>query len=628
MGLFDTLRARLAADSDDAGATPQARDEPFVHSGQQQRTDTPATADIDEWVEEYEANPLIRVPTRLYVSDAVEPGYDVVVRPRDPQADPENYDEPTVPEDYPNARYHGLPLSDALLHWLGRSVITGDSFDRDFRVLLEHLLVDALGRRGTGLAEHVYDDPRERKRLLGLRPFKVETVTAYTREGKAILLRPDDAAEQLQRDAARSDDDAPGLEPRRAPTLGLLSDAGRSDLPTTAAGKTAAFVQYDDIFGAKERSEIPFALDDVTMLANDPDTGAIFGRPESASVVPRATALRTQLDDIDQGLKNAAWNNIVANVDTDDKEQAKQMLAGLDPNSPDSLSVTNTNPEIQELSGDVPDIVDLIQQQVEYVVAGLLVPLYRVGFEGNINRDVTSEQSEDYDDQLARTRRRLEATCRQLLELKATEFLTGHAHPADAESSDLYGAPSDVPDVRLRIRPADDTTPLRSEHFDGAEFANLMKGLQQGAPGGQVSRIMTPQAIIGMVPGLDPDEVMPEDVQDGAAEGEAAAAAAATPDDPAAAAALAETRANRGAVIQRAGTKLPGYGTAEWRAYLETGELPDVPDVDIEPMDLDAERASMDPTDRQRRPPADADADGDGADGTADDAGDGDAPGR
>jgi hypothetical protein len=528
-GEYQPAEARLAASTDDQTdrdeATPIARDEPFFFADRQEYTDEPARADIDDWTTEYDANPLLKRPIQLFTDDIFEPGYETAVRPTDPTQDVDSYEEPTVPTDYPNAQYHGLALSDALDRWLGRCGITADSFAKDATVVFKQALRDAYGRRGTGLVEHAYADPRERRRLVGLRPFQVDDVTAYTRAGKAILLRPDDDAESLRLD------DSAGYEARRAPTLGLR-DRDRDDIPTTMAGKTAAFVQYDDVYGTSENEEIALALDDVTMYPRDPDTGAVFGRPDTATVVPRATAIREIYQDVDQGVKNAAWNSIVANVNTDNQEEAKKMLSGLDPNNPESVSVTNTDPDIEVIDGQTPDVVNLIQQQVEYVISALPVSLYRVGFEGEINRDVTGEQSDDYADALSSARGWVESQARGILEQKACEFLTGHAHPEDVENPDaeLYGDPSDVPDVALRIRPDKTSDPLRSEHFDAEAFAALIQGLKQAAPGGQVSQLVTGRAIVDLVPGWDPDEVMPGAAQEAAEMGALAPLDEADPD--------------------------------------------------------------------------------------------------
>jgi len=511
-GGYDTAALAASSDEGDAAdrdaAEPRARDEPFFFADRQEFTQEPDGSALDDWVDEFAANPLLRRPTQLFVSDLLEPGYEPIVEPADPSVDVEDFTEPEVPTEYPNSSYHGLALSDALARWLSRCGISSDSYSKDLTTVLYQALTDAYGRRGTGLLEHVYADASERERLIGLRPFAVDDVTAYTREGKALLLRPDDDRRDLQ------GDDGLSVSPSRAPTLSY-PDSTPDTIPQTPAGKTAAFVQYDDIFASQELDQIGFALDDVTMFARDPDTGAVFGRPDTATVVERAKAIREIYQDVDQGVKNAAWNSLVANVNTDSTEEAKKMLSGLDPNNPESVSVTNTDPDITEIEGRTPDVVTLIQQQIEWVISALPVSLYRVGFEGDINRDVTGEQADDYQDALTSGRQWVESQLRIALEQKACEFLLGHAHPEDVENTDdLYGDPGEVPDVRLRVRSDDPHSPLRSEHFDADKFSSLMQGLKQAAPGGQVSQLVEPRALVDTVPGWDPEEVMPDATQD------------------------------------------------------------------------------------------------------------------
>jgi hypothetical protein len=222
------------------------------------------------------------VPIRNFAGDVTKVGYSIAV-----DAD----DVPTVPEDYPTAEYRGLPVDAALERWASQCYIDGWSYDADFSDLLEQFVIDRRGRRGTALVEHAYDDPTERRRILGLRDFAVETVTAYTRAGQGIALRPDDDGQDV---------DFTPMGARRT-----LSGA-RDTPPTTPAGKTAAISQYDDIFGAHERDENPFALDDITVSAYDADTGELFGRPDTARVVDRAEALVAKLEYVDEAVRNTA----------------------------------------------------------------------------------------------------------------------------------------------------------------------------------------------------------------------------------------------------------------------------------------------------------------------------------
>ncbi|AFH22664.1 hypothetical protein OSG_eHP32_00050 [environmental Halophage eHP-32] len=476
------LRDRVASLAE---ALPQARDEEPIAISREEHTQEPDKSDIQRYVDEYYQNPLIRQPIRNFASDVVEPGVRINVG---------GDDEPTVPNDYKFAEFRGMDLSDALRKWLGQCAIVGGRFDRDVSDLLEDVVIDLRGRRGTALVEHAYEDPNERDYILGLRTFKVETTTAYTRDGKSILLRPDDTDVDFESVAVQD----------------ISGDPTRFDkAPTTPAGAAAALVQFDDIFGSyDEKDDIPFALDDVTIISNDPDTGAIFGRPDSASIVERSEELREMFQDTTQAIKAVGYGHWVANVDTNDREEARKLLDGFDPSDPERVNVTNYAVETEQFDSDVPDNVDHIQQQIEYILTALPTPLYRVGFAGDINRDISDVQQDDYREEVARERDRLESAFHGLLHQKAREFMLGSAKADD----DL-----DV-DVSLVIEPEESESPLEDENFDAGEFSNIMSGLKQAAPGGAVEQVVPPHEVretfLGLsaempdAPGSDPDEMM------------------------------------------------------------------------------------------------------------------------
>jgi len=473
-GLFDRLRARLAPTQDDS-ASPQARDERPTVVGREEYREEVDEQQIETFVREYYRNPLVRVPVQNFASDVTEPGVSVDVVPRDDDGD------------IPTVEYDGRdrPLDEALSAWASSCFIDGFRFDGDFADLLEEAVKDRRGRRGTSIVEHAYDDPRERERLLGLKPLKTETVTAYTREGKAIVLRPDDDPGSFDTVAVRD-----------------YGDAVRDEAPMTPAGKTAAIAQFDDVFGAEEREEIPFALDDVTVSPHDADTGELFGRPDSSPVIERARSLRKKLRYVDQSVVNTAFGNIIATVETQDAEVVKNVRDNLDVNvkdrgedvDPETVSATNAAVDVTEVEGQVPDVVDIIQQEIEYVLSAMPTPLYRVGFAGDINRDVTSEQGQDYRDAVKRERRRLEADFTDILERKARELLYGDAHADEA---------LDV-DVSLRIRPEASESPLRDEEFDAGEFGELMSALSTAAgPKGGATEIIPEDVIIETLLDMD-----------------------------------------------------------------------------------------------------------------------------
>jgi|APHM01.1.fsa_nt_gi hypothetical protein len=209
--LLDRARDRLSAalaPTQDNDPSPQARDERPTVVGREEFREEIDGDEIEEYVAEYYRNPLIRVPIQNFSADVTEPGVSVRV---DPVGD-DDAETPTV-------EYRGreMSLDTALSTWASSSFIDGFEFEGDMADLLEEVVKDRRGRRGTAIVEHAYDDPRERERLLGLKPVKTETVTAYTREGKAIALRPDDDPKEFDSVALQDYATRRGTPRRRRP---------------------------------------------------------------------------------------------------------------------------------------------------------------------------------------------------------------------------------------------------------------------------------------------------------------------------------------------------------------------------------------------------------------------------
>jgi len=172
---------------------------------------------------------------------------------------------------------------------------------------------------------------------------------------------------------------------------------------------------------------------------------------------------------------------------------------GVRDENPQTVSATNAEIDVHEIDASVPDVVDIIQQEIEFILTAMPTPLYRVGFAGDINRDVTSEQGEDYRDAVKRERRRLEDDFRRMLRLKAKGLLLGDPHTDESLAVD----------VALRIRPSTSESPLRDEEFDAGEFSNLMSGLSTAAgPKGGATAILPKEVIIDTVLDMDSEAVL------------------------------------------------------------------------------------------------------------------------
>lgn len=478
MKLTDRFRAALARDGE---ADPQARDEEYDPWGTTLDVDRrePERGEIEDWTAEYEANPLIRKPTQTFTSDILEPGYRV-------QLGIGEDDSPPTVTGYPDDDYNGLDLDEALEKWLSQAGIVDGEFGHDFGDVLEKALKDLIGRRGSAMIETVFDDAEEQERIMGLRPFKVETVTAYTREGKSILLRPDDGPEDADFDG--------GFDVSSPTSIG---DGSRDSLPKTKAGETACYVQFDHSYGSWDQNEVRFAQDDVVKIAYDADTAEVFGTPDTATVYDRAHAIRQQYADLDQALKATAYSHWVAQVETSDQDEAEKLLNGFDPANPEKVNVVNYQVDATQFEGDVPDLDATLKQEIEYVLSSFPVPIYRIGFEGEINRDVTSEQSDDYHRELSDWRDDLCENFGDVTQAKAEEFV------------------DDAPEVELVIAPKESENPLHDEEFDADAFATTMQGIKHVTGAGQSpSEIMPPETVLETFLGLDADEVLGGEADD------------------------------------------------------------------------------------------------------------------
>lgn len=476
MGYYETLKAKLTPGGD---ADPRSRTDQFTYSitadRGKRRPDRPT---IEDAIVEYDENPLIHQPVDMWAADVVEPGARA-----DVEFDSDDVDAVEVREDHPE--YSGLTVTEALDRWLGECGIIAGEFGRGFTDTVENLLRDVKGRRGTGLAELVYDDAAEKNRLLGFRPFRAETVTAYTRPGTGILLRPND--------------DADLFDPENPLRGRSLDGSSRASAPRTPAGETAAYVQFDDIFGTREASEVPFAQSDVVKLVNAVNTGDVFGQPDTAQVLDRAKGLRNQLADLDAGIQAKTYGYWIVKVGSEServpKSEAQDLVEDLNVDDPTSKTAVPYQVDPQKFDGEVPQVDPLIQKEIEYILSAMPVPRYKAGFAGNINRDISTEQNDGYQKTLSKWRTRVESAFNGAIQQKAAELA-----PADVDVT-----------ARLKLEPERDANPLKDDAFDASEFASVMSGVADVAPGGMAAEVLPPETVVETFLGLDADEVLGED---------------------------------------------------------------------------------------------------------------------
>ena len=439
----------LAASESD----PQTRDRRWSFGGWGGETADrvrPDSGDIADYVDDYEECPLVSTPIDNFAKDVLAPGI----------------------------RFEGEAdgLADDLETFAETCAIVGGEYDHSWEMLAEDQVRDDV-LRGDGLAEVAYEDREVKSQIKGFRLFRKETVTAYTQPGTNILLRPDD--DRVER---------------------TVNGATRT-VPLTAAGETAAYVQFDDVFSTSERDEVALALPDVVKISNRPDTGDVFGRSVVAPVHARIEGLLKKLDDVDEAIHAKAYKFWLIKFGPDEDPWPEQKAADFmaehtkENYGPGKKQGVPGDVSIDTVEGEVPEVWESFSFDVQYILSSLPTPKYRTGFEDNINRDVALRQQEDYQDLVRRERRKLEAAWTPIWERVAVQL--GY----------------ESPDLTFKIEEPEETNPLRSEWFDAGEFKNFMQGVKAAAPGGAVDTVLPPETVIEIA-GMDPEEVrdaMPDD---------------------------------------------------------------------------------------------------------------------
>lgn len=406
---------------------------------------------IEDYVGDYRTCPLVSTPIDNYASDVLAPGIRIETTNADLERD--------------------------LLEFCSNAAIQAGEFDHDFADLLQDQVRD-YALRGTGIAEIAYADRESAEEIKGFRLLRAETLTPYTRPGQAILLRPDDTPSTR--------------------TVG----ADERTAPQTAAGKTAAYVQFDNVFtGYRDREEIAFAQDDVVKVTNRPETGAIFGRSDVEAVHSRVRGLLQKLEDVDTAIAAKAyafWLIKIGEEGTtteEDIEQAKSFMKEQEPENygPGKKQAVPHTVNLETFSGEVPEVWESLEFDVKFILSNLKTPKYRTGWEDDINRDIALREQEDYREEVRSMRRTLEAKWQPVLERVAIQM--------------GYGSAENPPEFALLIEEQRDTNPLRSEWFDAETFRATMQGLEVAAPGGQVDRIVPPETILDWL-GQDPEKLL------------------------------------------------------------------------------------------------------------------------
>lgn len=456
MGLKDRFTAVLGDGEEQSQVQDTKLDDGFIAeytSGDYDRRKPPKD-DLEEYWRTYETNPLVRQPINHFASDVVEPGFRVKAEDDD--------------------------LEKRLETWLEQGAISHGEVDKHFTDVLRQCVIQR-EVRGTAMIEVV---PNEEGNIWGFRPINAATVYALTYDNQNILIKPDDTELKV---------------------------------PTNWNDEAAAYIQFDEraIGGPFDRrDEVPLSQNDVVKTVRDGDTNDIYGTSRVEEVYEYIEGLDKILEDNEKaiaskghphwvfklGEPNGDPSNPRAGIWADDKIRKLRDSHKKDNFTAGQKDFLPGDVDVETISGDTADIEETISFYVEYILSAMPTPKYMLGFADEINRDITSEQEEQYNRQISNARRELESTFRQVLQAKAEEY--GYSNP----------------NVRLSIEPKRHENPLMADDFDAQEFKSFAQGLKAIAPAGSTEMVMPPEEVREKILGLEaePDvtdeqeEMLPE----------------------------------------------------------------------------------------------------------------------
>lgn len=332
---------------EDSGLDDEGPFKPFTFQQEDFDRTEPDKDDMRKYWRQFETTPFVRKSITSFARQVMEPGYYIQARGLD--------------EDQ---------LTD-LDNWLTQAAIIEGEPGQDFRLLAKKAIIQQ-EVRGTAFIEKAPDKSNE-DRIAGLKLINAETMEAVTRPGQSILLSPDDI-EQYE--------DAPEAESGGA--AAWLQDLGETDtlFGRPVAGRDRGLDQDDD---AEGDFKIGFQRDEIIKLARDADVGEVFGTSRLEAVSSRIEGLRNKLCDNDDAIASKAyplWLFLFGSEDnpweSDDinefmrSHEMENFHAGMKQGVRGDVSV-------ETVSGEVADIADALQFDINWIMSIMPVPMYMLG---------------------------------------------------------------------------------------------------------------------------------------------------------------------------------------------------------------------------------------------------------
>ncbi len=379
MRIWDTINEKTKAAVEElqlaADANPDVRSiDHRVATMRRQGFDKhkPDKKKLERYWDLYENVPIIREPIRAFAGEVVEPGYYVEAGSEEAEEDLEK--------------------------WLSECCIVEGEVGKNFRELLKKATVQR-EVKGTAFIEKVYQE-EDGENLYGFKLMPTETMRAYTKPGQSVLRDPDDNPSMY--DNYHKTDD----------------------------GKIAAYVQFDSqLSGYQDQDEIPFARDDVIKLTRDADVGKIFGESRLTAVEDRIESLLKKLEDNDKAIESLAHPfQLIQFGDGEDIWEPEEIEAFMSQHDssdfePGMKQGVQGNVDITTVTGEVAEINEYLQFDVNWIVSEMPLPKYALGgFEEDVNQFVSRSQESRVEKQVNDSQKEIEDEWTPVLKQKAEEL--------------------------------------------------------------------------------------------------------------------------------------------------------------------------------------------------------------
>lgn len=353
-------------------------------------------------------------------------------------------------------------MEEALEMWGKNCVIYAQEPGHDILKLAKDIPEKRRGK-GTMFIEKVSGPDTD---LAALMPLKPSTMATFSRENQPILVQPDD---DVAPDHPRKDDGTP-----------------------------AAYVQYhneNDRWADEEQVE--FAADDIIKITFNAREGSAWGTPLWVIIREHVDGLYQKLRDRNASIRinghpwrviqNDSWNQtqaqnfLKAHFDGDlstwlsdlipgggrskrgpkDKKDRENTFAG-------RVDAIPHNIEVDEYSGDVPEIDSAIKDEVENIFSVMPVSKYQIAYEEDINQFVVEPQSEKDERNVVEERGLIREYLEPVFQEKADELASGDEYEGE---------------VTWKLEQPDDENPLERESFNAEEFSEFVDSMTTaGAP--------------------------------------------------------------------------------------------------------------------------------------------------